>query len=184
VFRRRNSAAFRLQFAAARHVDQRREVLVDQVSVILARMRAAGGRVTVARRALVQALVVGEHLTADDLAAQVQALHPDVHLSTVYRTLDALEEMGIVTHVHLGHGRAVYHLAESAHLHLVCSRCGSVTELSDDVIAPLAEQVARENGFTLDPRHFALLGTCRACREGVAGKDPPIAGSAGAVNGA
>lgn len=143
------------------------EVLVDQVAVILARMRAAGGRVTVARRALVQALVAGEHLTADDLAAEVQARHPDVHLSTVYRTLDALEELGIVTHVHLGHGRAVYHLAESAHLHLVCSRCGSVTELPDDVIAPLAERVARENGFSLEARHFALLGTCRACREDV-----------------
>jgi Fe2+ or Zn2+ uptake regulation protein len=75
--------------------------------------------------------------------------------------LDTLEELGIVTHVHLGHGRAVYHLAESAHLHLVCSRCGSVMELSDDVIAPLAERVSRENGLTLEPRHFALLGTCR-----------------------
>ena len=150
---------------------------MDQVAVILARMRAAGGRVTVARRALVQALVAGEHLTADDLAAQVQALHPDVHLSTVYRTLDALEELGIVTHVHLGHGRAVYHLAESAHLHLVCSRCGSVTEVSDDVIAPLADMVSRENGFTLEPRHFALLGTCRTCSAGAVASDSLSSGS-------
>ena len=144
---------------------------MDQVVVILARMRAAGGRVTVARRALVQALVAGEHLTADDLAAQVQAL---LRTSTAQRStgrLDTLEELGIVTHVHLGHGRAVYHLAESAHLHLVCSRCGSVTELSDDVIAPLAERVSRENGLTLEPRHFALLGTCRPCNEGAAGSD-------------
>ena len=146
---------------------------VDQVAVILARLRAAGGRVTVARRALVQALVAGEHLTADDLAAQVQALHPEVHLSTVYRTLDALEELGVVTHVHLGHGRAVYHLAESAHLHMVCSHCGSVTELSDDVIAPLADRVSRENGFTLEPRHFALLGTCRACNEAAVASGEP-----------
>ncbi len=141
---------------------------MDQVAMILARVRAAGGRVTVARRALVQALVSGDHLTADDLAAQVQARHPEVHLSTVYRTLDALEDLGIVTHVHLGHGGAVYHMTESAHLHLVCSRCGVVIELADGVIAPLAQRVLRENGFTLDARHFALLGTCQLCMAGVA----------------
>ncbi len=49
---------------------------------------------TVSRRALVQALVAGEHLRDDDLAAQVQALHPDVHMTSVSRTLDALEEVG------------------------------------------------------------------------------------------
>ncbi|HEY3702709.1 MAG TPA: transcriptional repressor [Acidimicrobiales bacterium] len=131
---------------------------------LVATIRDHGGRVTTARRALVTALVQARgHVTADDLAALVQKAQPDVHLSTIYRSLDALERIGIVDHVHLGHGRAVYHLADEPHQHLVCEVCGAVVEVPDATFAELSDTLRRGYGFTIRPNHFAVLGRCRAC---------------------
>lgn len=79
-----------------------------------------GGRMTTARRSLLGALLdaVG-HRSAEELLLNVRRTHPDG--STIYRTLAQLEELGIVIHVHLAHGPAVYHLAGDDHAHIVCS---------------------------------------------------------------
>ncbi len=127
-----------------------------RVERILSLLRERGGRVTTARRAIITALLdASNHVTADDLAARVQAAHPDVHLSTIYRCLDALEELEVVDHVHLGHGRAVYHL--------VCEACGAVVEVPDDVFDEVAARLREDFGFALKPGHFAVPGRCRAC---------------------
>ena len=133
---------------------------------VLAMLRARGGRVTTARRAVVEALVAGggEHVTADDIAATVQARHPEVHRSTVYRTLDALEDLGVLTHVHLGHGPSSYHLAAAPHHHAVCESCGAVLELPGDVLDDVAAWLEEHHGFALAAQHFALAGTCASCR--------------------
>ena len=137
----------------------------DRLDELLTLLRERGGRVTTARRAIVTAfLAAGGHVTAEELTAQVQDHHPDVHLSTVYRTLEILTELGAVTHVHLGHGRAVFHLTEEAHQHLVCEGCGAVIEAPDELFADVIAQVDRRYGFALRPDHFALTGRCRACR--------------------
>jgi Fur family ferric uptake transcriptional regulator len=136
----------------------------DRLESILALVRQRGGRVTTPRRAIVTALVdADDHVTADDLADAVQRAHPDVHRSTVYRTLDTLTEMGVVDHVHLGHGPAVYHFTEHAHHHLVCQGCGRVIELPLSVLAPLQAHVERDYRFRLDATHFALAGHCADC---------------------
>lgn len=128
---------------------------------ILDRIRAAGGRVTGPRRQLVTALVdADDHVTAEDLAAAVG----EPHLSTVYRTLDALEELGVVDHVHLGHGRAVYHLTDASHQHLVCEACGDVTEVPEGLFTSLARKLQADYGFRMRPNHFAVLGRCAACQ--------------------
>ena len=120
---------------------------------------------TPARRALVTALLEADgHVTAEDLAETVQRSHPDVHRSTIYRTLDALEERGVVDHVHLGHGRAVFHLLDDPHQHLVCEVCNAVIEAPDELFVPLAERLLDDYGFTLKPNHFAVLGRCAECR--------------------
>src|SRR5438046_10094392 len=98
-----------------------------QLDDILERLRAAGGRITSASRALVTALLDYDgHPTAEGLAAAVQARQPDVHQTTIYRILDDLERLGIVEHTHLGHGPAVYHLSDSAHPHVACASCRAV----------------------------------------------------------
>ena len=136
----------------------------DREERILQELRTKGGRITSARRALVRALVTADgHVTADDLAAEVQRSTPDVHRSTIYRTLDALERLGVIEHTHLGHGRAVYHLTDERHQHLVCESCGAVTEAPLDVFDELAGTLQRRYRFTLRPEHFAVLGRCSAC---------------------
>jgi Fe2+ or Zn2+ uptake regulation protein len=131
---------------------------------ILDLLQRRGGRLTTARRAIVTALVdAPDHVTADDLAASVQRSHPEVHRSTVYRTLDALERLGVVDHVHLGHGRAVYHLSDHPHQHLVCEVCGTVIEVPDAQFSQLAAELEAGYGFHIRPKHFAVLGRCRAC---------------------
>jgi Fe2+ or Zn2+ uptake regulation protein len=141
-----------------RFSDGRLESLIGQ-------LRARGVRVTSARKALLAALVGADqhHLDAQDLSAAVQRAVPDVHLSTIYRSLDSLEELGLVDHVHFGHGRAIYHLADEPHQHLLCEVCGAVVQVPDDVFAELASTLQRAYGFAIRPHHFAVIGRCRAC---------------------
>ena len=131
---------------------------------ILDMFRDRGGRVTTPRRAIITALLeAGGHVTADELTDTVQAAHPDVHTSTIYRCLTSLEELGVVDHVHLGHGRAVYHLADETHQHLVCESCGTVVEVPATVFASLAKGLQKQFGFLVQPRHFAVSGRCQSC---------------------
>lgn len=119
---------------------------------------------TTARRSVLTELVTAtHHITADELAERVQASHPDVHLSTIYRTLDTLESLGVVDHVHLGHGRAVYHLSDERHQHLVCEECDAVIEVPDDIFDELRSSVQRRYGFRIRPHHFAVAGRCQSC---------------------
>lgn len=141
------------------------EANARRVEEALERLRASGARVTTSRRLLLRCLYSGtSHRTAEDLAAEVQALAPDVHLSTIYRNLEELERLGIVAHAHLGHGPANYHLAGEAHGHLVCEGCGEAFEVPEAFFDDLAAQAERRYGFAIDPRHFAVLGRCAACR--------------------
>lgn len=136
----------------------------DRLEHVLGLLRQRGGRVTTARRAIVAALLSSSgHVTADDITVTVQQAHPDVHATTIYRCLDALQELDVVDHVHLGHGRAVYHLADERHQHLVCDRCGVVVEVPDEQFASLRDDLRRHYGFNIRPNHFAVLGRCRAC---------------------
>ena len=137
----------------------------DRLERILSALRAGGGRVTSSRRAVVRALLEGpQHATADELGSHVRTVLPDIDQSTVYRVLNALEAVGAIHHVHLGHGAAVYHLSEDTHAHLVCDGCGAVTELPTETFERLAGDVRRRTGYSLDRQHFSMSGTCRACQ--------------------
>ena len=131
---------------------------------LLGVLRRQGGRVTAGRRAIVEVLVAAPgHLSAEDVVASVQEHHPEVHLSTVYRTLENLELAGVVEHVHLGHGAATWHLAEDRRHHLVCDSCGSVTHVPPSVFQSVADHLAGSYGFAVDLHHFAVSGRCGAC---------------------
>ena len=103
-------------------------------------------------------------LRPEDIIREVRARQPEVAESTVYRALAALEDLGVVEHVHLGHGPSTYHLTGQAHQHLVCRQCGRVVEVPDSEFADLSERLSAGYGFEIDPRHFAILGRCRHCR--------------------
>jgi Fur family ferric uptake transcriptional regulator len=83
----------------------------------------------------------------------------------LYRTLELLEELGLVTHAHLSHGAPTYHTVDGVqHVHLVCRRCDTVTEVSSGILAPLAETLHDAHGFSVDIGHVALFGLCKGCR--------------------
>lgn len=127
-------------------------------------LRAKGYRLTPARQLVLGAVAGLEHATPDAICAEVQRTASSVNLSTVYRTLELLEELGLVTHTHLGHGAPIYHAAaERQHLHLVCRVCGEVEETSASVADPFVERLKQERGFETDVAHFAIFGRCARC---------------------
>ncbi|MGH8999282.1 MAG: Fur family transcriptional regulator [Acidimicrobiia bacterium] len=143
----------------------------ERVERLLGELRRAGMRVTVPRRVMIEALVeAGGHVTADDLAETVQATHPGIHRATVYRVLDALGRLGLVEHVHLGHGRALYHLFDDLHPHLYCEECGSVTQAPPRLLAGLARSLQTRFDFEMRPYHFAVVGRCGDCRAVTSGR--------------
>lgn len=130
----------------------------------MALFRRAGGRMTTSRRVLLNCLFEGRgHRSAEEIAAAVQERAPDVHISTIYRNLEELERLGVVEHVHLGHGPAIYHLAAESHGHFVCEGCGAVFEAPDEYFDGLAKVARDRVGLAINPHHFAVLGTCDAC---------------------
>src|ERR1051326_3043215 len=105
------------------------------------------------------------HVSVEQVYQQVVSVFPDVNISTVYRTLEVLEELGVVRHTHFHDGVAQFERTDAAQHHpVVCSRCGTDAELELDVLQPLAEELKRRYGFEADLAHSAIVGVCRTCR--------------------
>ena len=127
-------------------------------------LRARGYRVTPQRQLVLEAVSELGHATPEEICGKVQETARGVNISTVYRTLELLEELGLVTHAHLGHGAPTYHAADGgAHLHLVCRDCGVVIETEVELADPLVVRLAEQHGFETDVAHFAIYGRCREC---------------------
>ena len=85
-----------------------------------------------------------------------------VNISTIYRTLELLDSLGLVAHTHLNHGAPTYHLASDAnHVHLVCQDCGKIDEASPDAIAPLVSALDDSHGFETNVTHLTVFGRCK-----------------------
>lgn len=146
----------------------------------LARLRSAGERITPARHAVLRVLDVAdpcdEHLSAEQIGERVAVLEPSIHRATVYRTLTALTDAAVLSHVHLGGSGTVYHLAsppaeptqptrdDGAHAHVQCVSCGRVLDVPSHTFDDLAGRLEADLGFAVDTSHAALLGRCADCR--------------------
>jgi len=129
-------------------------------------LRAKGYRLTPQRELVSRAVDRLGHATPDEILSAVREESQAVNISTVYRTLELLEELGLVRHTHLGHGAPTYSVAgDDDHVHLVCRDCGAVEEASRELVAGTVEGLAATLGFRVDIGHFALFGTCRACSQ-------------------
>jgi Fur family ferric uptake transcriptional regulator len=132
-------------------------------------LRERGLRATPQRRRVLEAVDALGHATAEQVLDHVQRRDADVSTATVYRTLELLEELGLVTHAHLEHGSPTYHSVRSdEHIHLVCRACGRVQEADAVHGRSLAEALESDRGFRTDVRHLAVHGICADCaaREG------------------
>lgn len=132
----------------------------------VAQLRRMGVRVTPQRLLVLEALAAsGGHMTADALLQWAAQRYPALNLATVYRTLDLLVAHGLVAQTDLGSGVSYFELVgESPHHHLVCERCGAVSDLDAELLAPLTQRLLDTYGFRANLRHVALFGTCRTCQ--------------------
>jgi Fur family transcriptional regulator, ferric uptake regulator len=127
-------------------------------------LRERGYRLTPQRQLVLEAVEQLGHATPDDILCEVRRTASGVNVSTVYRTLELLEELGLVSHAHLGHGAPTYHLADRHHhMHLVCRDCDKVLEADVSLAAPFAAELRSAFGFETDMKHFAIFGRCADC---------------------
>jgi Fur family ferric uptake transcriptional regulator len=136
---------------------------------LAAQLRARGLRMTPQREQVLLAVRELGHATPEQLSEAV----PGVDVTTVYRTLELLEELELVKHTHLGHGAPSYRPAEDDHIHVVCHHCGSVVDAPPDLVDALESQLRAERGFTLDRAHFTVFGTCVNCAATAEQTTPP-----------
>jgi Fur family ferric uptake transcriptional regulator len=125
-------------------------------------LRGRGARITAARRRVLDALFARgpRRPTAEQIALEL----PDVDRATVYRTLNLLEEVGVVEHVHLGHGPAVYRTADANTVPALCRGCGELVAIPRTTVDLMVNGERERSGFEIDLGHFALHGRCARCR--------------------
>ncbi|MEO7059650.1 MAG: transcriptional repressor [Lapillicoccus sp.] len=139
-------------------------------------LRAKGKRLTPQRRRILDALAAVAHGTPDLIGQTVAADGgPELPLSTIYRGLEVLEELGFVGHTHLDHRAPSYHLAEHAtHIHLVCLGCGTVSEAPVEDAATFTGNLRAVHGFEADVTHMAVHGWCVDCAPAHAPRLEPV----------
>ena len=129
------------------------------------RLRGSGYRLTPQRELILAAVERLGHATPDEVMAEVRAHSEAVNVSTVYRTLEVLEELGLVRHAHLSDRAPTYHsVSDHEHFHLVCRNCQTVISVDPDVLSPLLQRLDTEHGFIADIGHLTVFGTCESCR--------------------
>lgn len=138
---------------------------MEQSRDMVGELTRQGYRLTPQRMMILSAIENSEnHISAEEIYAQVVAKYPNVNISTVYRTLELLKRLGLVTETDLGEGRVRYHPREKGHHHhLVCQECGAIIDLDESLLAPLKSALLREYKFSADLRHLAILGRCVNC---------------------
>lgn len=134
-------------------------------AAVRSRLRERGQRWTPQRRTLVQVLAdTNGHITGAELVERCRRADPQTIPSTVYRTLDVLEELGIVRHSHGADGREEFHvLPQTEHGHISCRDCGATWEIEADEASGLIKVLQRGRGFSADISHLAIVGLCREC---------------------
>ncbi len=127
-------------------------------------LRSRGYRLTPQRELVLEAISKLGHATPEDAFGWVRERAGGVNISTVYRTLELLEELGLVKHTHLGHGAPTYHAsAAPEHVHLVCRQCDKVIEIAPETVAPLVDSLYEQAGFVADVGHLTVFGRCGEC---------------------
>ena len=132
-----------------------------------AQLSGQGYKLTKQRKAVVEVVTQAHtRLSAADVFAQAQRMCPDLGLTTVYRTLEILEQMGVIRRVHLDDGCEGFAPAAAEHgHHLICSRCQETIEFEDCNLSALLKRVGEQTGFTIQQHWLELVGLCPKCQK-------------------
>lgn len=141
------------------------ESLPEPWSTVGDRLRRRGLRWTPQRRTVIEVLAGADgHVTGAELVERCRARDASTIPSTVYRTLDVLEELGLVRHGHDPNGREEFHVLPSQeHGHLHCRECGATWELGEARAAAVSAALRADDGFEVEIGHVTLVGRCGTC---------------------
>jgi Fur family ferric uptake transcriptional regulator len=133
---------------------------------ITSKLSRQGYRLTPQRLMILEAVdEADDHISAEEIYTRVCHRYPHLNISTVYRTLELLDKLGLVTETDMGDGRVRYHsIKHGHHHHLVCHRCGRIIDLDEAVLSPLKDVLFRDYSFDADLKHLAIFGHCKQCR--------------------
>lgn len=149
---------------AKKGIHDSKKVRLDRTIALL---EGKGYRLTPQRLIILTAIrKSGDHISAEEVFRQVSRRYPTINISTVYRTLELLEKINLVTSTDLGDGTKQYHFIESAqHHHLVCKTCGEIMEFSGSHLQSLKEMLYDEYKFRTNLSHLVIYGLCRNCQK-------------------
>ncbi|QZY28811.1 Fur family transcriptional regulator [Nocardioides coralli] len=129
------------------------------------RLRGSGYRLTPQRELILASVERLGHATPDEVLRDVRRHSEAVNASTVYRTLEVLEELGLIRHAHLSDRAPTYHsVTDHEHFHLVCRNCREVFSVDPDVLSELQETLEADHRFAIDVGHLTIFGRCEKCR--------------------
>jgi Fur family ferric uptake transcriptional regulator len=147
------------------------KVIDIDYNVLKEELKKKGYKLTPQRRAIVDTIIdsEGKHLTAEEIYDEVKKNCPEIGLATVYRTILLLEEIGIVSRLHLNDGCSRYELVHSdethRHHHLVCNVCNSVIEVEDDLLEKLEAKIESSYDFKIVNHSVKFYGICSKCKK-------------------
>ncbi|WP_028399545.1 Fur family transcriptional regulator [Ectobacillus panaciterrae] len=143
----------------------------ERIERIKKQLHAASYKLTPQREATVRVLLENEedHLSAEDVYLLVKEKSPEIGLATVYRTLELLTELKIVDKINFGDGVSRYDLRQEGasrfHHHLICTECGAVEEIQEDLLGEVERKVERNWNFKVKDHRLTFYGICHLCQE-------------------
>ncbi|KEK26027.1 ferric iron uptake transcriptional regulator [Bacillus gaemokensis] len=143
----------------------------ERIERIKKQLHAASYKLTPQREATVRVLLENEedHLSAEDVYLLVKEKSPEIGLATVYRTLELLSELKVVDKINFGDGVSRYDLrqegAQRFHHHLICTKCGAVQEIQEDLLGEVERKVERDWNFKVKDHRLTFHGICKNCQE-------------------
>jgi len=133
-------------------------------------LREKGHRFTKQRKATVEAIIAnqGKHMSAEEIYLEVKKTCPEIGLATVYRTMLLFEDAGMLNRHNFDDGRNRYELnnpeEDHHHHHLLCIKCGSVTEVEEDLLDSLEEKIEKQHQFEITDHKVKFIGYCKNCK--------------------
>ncbi|MDC2867405.1 MULTISPECIES: ferric iron uptake transcriptional regulator [unclassified Bacillus (in: firmicutes)] len=143
----------------------------ERIDRIKKQLHAASYKLTPQREATVRVLLENEedHLSAEDVYLLVKEKSPEIGLATVYRTLELLSELKIVDKINFGDGVSRYDLRQEGasrfHHHLICTECGAVEEIQEDLLGEVEKRIEQEWRFKVKDHRLTFHGVCENCQE-------------------
>lgn len=130
-------------------------------------LQELGYRLTPQRQLILTAIHESDdHISAEEIHTRVCAKYPHVNISTVYRTLELLKNLGLVTETDLDSGRYRYHYADKGHHHhLICEKCNAIIDVDESLFLPIQHTLFMEYGFRANMNHLTIFGRCTKCQQ-------------------